>query len=298
MTASAPRRRALFRRRLAKGMVVIPGVVDALGALLARRAGFEAIYLTGAGLSVSLLGQPDIGLLTLDDVVETARRIARAADLPLLVDADTGFGGELNVQRAVRSLEAAGAAGLQIEDQGFPKRCGHLAGKSVVPAEVMVAKVRAARAARRDPNFLIVARTDARAVNGLADALKRAEAYRKAGADVIFPEALRSAEEFRVFGRKKALGVLLANMTEFGLSPALSAAELSRLGFRAALFPMTAFRVAAHAMESAFSALRHEGRTVSLLGRMQTRKELYDLIGYRDYDGWEKELLKPGRTRQ
>ena len=266
----------------------MPGIYDALSALLAEDAGFSAVYLTGAGLSTALLGVPDIGLLTLDDVAGAARRAARAAGIPVLVDADTGFGGALNVRRAVRELEDAGAAAIQIEDQTFPKRCGHLSGKSVIPAAAMVEKIRAAVAARRDSGFVVVARTDARAVNGFDDALARAKAYRAAGADVVFPEALESEQEFRRFAARFGRGHLMANMTEFGRSPALSAPELARLGYRLVLFPMTAFRVAARAMERAFRHVARAGETRSLIGRMQTRAELYRLNRYADYDRSQK----------
>jgi len=281
---------------MSKGAVPVPGVYDALTALLVEKAGFPAAYVSGAGLSVALHGQPDIGLLTLSDVADTVRRLSRATPLPMIVDADTGFGGEENVARTVRELEGAGAAGVQIEDQIFPKRCGHLEGKNVVDADVMVAKVKAAVAARRDPAFLIVARTDARGVTDLKDALRRARLYRAAGADVIFPEALESEAEFRAFGRlagpgKKSLGALMANMTEFGRSPVLSVSELARLGFRLVLFPMTAFRTAAFAVRQSLNELKRNGHTRSLLGRMHTRRELYELNHYQDFDRRERRYL-------
>ena len=280
-----------LRQLLKKGTVAVPGIYDALTALLVEKAGFQAAYVSGAGLSVALHGQPDIGLLTLSEVADTVRRLTRATPLPLIVDCDTGFGGEDNVARTVRELESAGAAGVQIEDQVFPKRCGHLSGKSVVPPDVMVAKIRAAAAARRDPDFLIVARTDARGVTGLADALRRAQLYRRAGADVIFPEALENEKEFRAFGRKKSLGALMANMTEFGRSPILSVPELARLGFGLVLFPMTAFRTAAFAVERSLAELKKQGHTGTLLERMQTRRELYELNHYQDFDRRERRYL-------
>jgi methylisocitrate lyase len=280
-----------LRDLMKRGALAVPGVYDALTALLAQKTGFQAGYVSGAGLSVSLHGQPDIGLLTLSEVAATVRRLARATPLPLIVDADTGYGGEPNVERAVRELEGAGAAGLQIEDQVFPKRCGHLSGKTVVRPEEMVAKVKAAVRARRDKNFVIVARTDARAVTGFKDALRRAEMYRKAGADVIFPEALETIEEFRAFGRKKSLGALMANMTEFGRSPILSVPELARLGYRLVLFPMTAFRTAAFAVQQSLQELKLKGHNRTLLGRMQTRRELYELNHYQDFDRREGRYL-------
>lgn len=297
MISAGPRLRDLMR----KGAVPVPGIYDALTALLVEKTGFQAAYVSGAGLSVALHGQPDIGLLTLSEVADTVRRLARATALPMIVDADTGFGGDDNVARAVRELEGAGAAGIQIEDQVFPKRCGHLTGKGVVPAEIMVSKVRAAVSARRDPGFVIVARTDARGVTGLKDALRRAELYRRAGADVIFPEALESEDEFRAFGRragagKKSLGALMANMTEFGRSPVLSVPELARLGFRLVLFPMTAFRTAAFAVQQSLNELKQKGHNRSLLGRMQTRRELYELNHYQDFDRREREYLSPSAS--
>lgn len=281
---------------LSKKSVPVAGVYDALSALLAEKAGFDVLYLSGAAMSVAELGVPDIGLLTLDEVTSVVRRTSPVVRRPILVDADTGFGGELNVVRAVRELEAAGAAGIQIEDQKFPKRCGHLSGKSLIPADEMIAKIRLAAAARRNRSFLIVARTDARGVTGMKDALARAAAYRKAGADILFPEALQSAAEFRAFGRKKTLGYLLANMTEFGRSPALTCKDLARLGFRLVLFPVTAFRVAAFAMDRAYSDMKAKGNNQQLLGRMQSRRELYELNRYAEYDArerrWQQEAVK------
>lgn len=269
-----------IRSLLKKEAILVPGVYDCLTALLAEDAGFKAVYLTGAGLSVSFLGKPDVGHLTLEDIASNARRIAGAVGIPLLVDADTGFGGPAGVVRTVRALEKAGAGGVQIEDQVPRKRCGHLKGKAVVPAREMIQKIRAAVQARRDRNFVVVARTDARGALGFQEALRRAEAYKRAGADVIFPEALESLDEFRVFGRKKILGTLMVNMTEFGLSPALSALDLARLGYRLILYPMTAFRVGAFAMRDALRKLKKKGQTRQLLHQMQTRRELYKLIGY------------------
>lgn len=279
-----------LRTLINAGVVVVPGAYDGLSAHLIKKAGFQAGYITGAGLSVSLLGKPDIGLLSLEDIAPVVRHVASVVDLPFLVDVDTGFGGVANVARVVQEMEDAGAAGIQIEDQEFPKRCGHLKGKRVVPAAEMVAKIRAAVSARQDKNFVIVARTDARGVTGVKDALVRAKAYKKAGADIIFPEALESVGEFKLFGQEKALGVLMANMTEFGRSPALTVHELASLGFRLVLYPMTAFRVAAFAMERALKRLRSTGRTQSFLNEMQTRQELYSLIHYDEFDQREKKF--------
>ncbi len=279
-------RAAEKRRRLAsllrRQAVLVPGAYDALSALLIEDNGFEAGYITGAGLSVGLLGRPDIGLLTLNDVATVTERVASVTSIPFLVDADTGFGDAAQVAKTVRRLEDAGAAAIQLEDQEFPKRCGHLDGKNVVPAAEMIAKIRSAVTARRDRNFMIIARTDARSVTGLVDALQRARLYKRAGADVIFPEALESKEEFRLFGLQKGLGVLMANMTEFGRSPALTFQELSRLGYRLVLYPMTMFRAAAFQENRVLQHLRKKGETRSLLKKLQTRQELYRLIRYAD----------------
>jgi methylisocitrate lyase len=288
-----------LKKILNERAILLPGVYEGLSALLAEQAGFEAIYLTGAGLSTSLLGQPDIGLLTLDEVAGVTERIAAVVKTPVLVDADTGFGGPFNVERTVRTLEKAGAAGLQIEDQAFPKRCGHLAGKKLIPAAEMEEKVRAAVRARRSKNFLIVARTDARAVEGLSGAIRRSRRYKKAGADILFPEALESRQEFERFGREKGLGTLLANMTEFGRSPSLTVSDLSHLGFRLVLTPMTLFRVAAKAMDEALACLKRDGHSRSLLPLMQTRSELYRLNRYDEFNQKENDrILQANRMKR
>jgi methylisocitrate lyase len=291
--------RRLLERLKKNEALLVPGAYDCLSALLIEDAGFSSCYLSGAGLSVSLLGKPDIGLLTLDEVAFMARRIAGAVSIPFIVDADTGFGGPANVWRTVRTLEDAGASAIQIEDQTFPKRCGHLSGKDVIPLEEMAAKIRAAVSARRSRDFLIVARTDARSVTGLGDALRRAAAYRRAGADIIFPEALETPAEFAAFGREKGTGSLMANMTEFGRSPALTVEQLARLGYRLVLFPMTAFRVAAYAMHESLALLRRKGQSKSLIRRMQTRAELYRLNRYARFDDAERRLSRvPIRSRR
>jgi methylisocitrate lyase len=247
-----------------------------------RLAGFEGIYLSGAALSAAS-GLPDIGLLSMSEFAEQVRAITAASSLPLLVDADTGFGGPLNLERAVREFERAGAAAIQIEDQQLPKRCGHLSGKSLVSVEEMEQKIRAAASARLDREFVIVARTDARSVEGFEAAVGRAHRYLQAGADVIFPEALPSREEFADF-RRSTQAPLLANMTEFGRSPLLSVAELNQLGYRIALFPVTAFRAAIKAAERALEEISRSGSQERVLDSMQSRAELYDLLGYREYE--------------
>ena len=257
----------------------MPGVPNAAIARQVERAGFDALYISGAGMANTTAGVPDIGLLTLTEVARLAGYIVDAVNIPALVDADTGFGGTENVARTIRELERAGLAGCHIEDQEFPKRCGHLAGKSLIPAEEMVEKIQAAVAARRDPDFLIMARTDARGVEDFPSAIKRAEKYREAGADAIFPEALQNAQEFRDFAQAIDLP-LLANMTEFGKSPLLSLGELSGLGYRMVIFPMSAFRVSMKASEEFLRTLKASGTQSDWVERMQTRQELYDLLGY------------------
>jgi methylisocitrate lyase len=264
------------------GTIAIPGVFNALLARMAEQLGFSAVYLSGGALSASH-GVPDVGLLTLTEFVEQAGHITQATRLPLLCDADTGFGEAFNVERTVRLFEQAGAAGIHIEDQELPKRCGHLSGKALVEPAVMASKVRAAVAAKRDPDFVIIARTDARGVNGFDDAVRRARLYREAGADAIFPEALETVAEFERFAQEVP-GPLLANMTEFGRSPALDLPTLARLGYRMVLYPLTAFRVAMKAARETLELLRREGSQAKALPQMLTRAELYDVLGYTDYE--------------
>ena len=233
----------------------MPGAYNAATARLIEKAGFDAVYVSGAGLANATAGVPDIGLLGLAEFAQLAGYAARAVSIPTLADADTGFGGAPHAAATVRAYERAGLAGLHLEDQVFPKRCGHLEGKAVVPVEEMAEKIRAAAKARRDADFLIVARTDARAVEGFSAAVKRAKAYLAAGADTIFPEALETAREFREFARN-VRAPLMANMTEFGRSPLLSARQLAALGYRMVIFPQTAFRVSMHAMEECLRDLK------------------------------------------
>ena len=268
-----------LRELIDRGCVAMPGVPNAAFARLVERAGFSAVYISGAGLANTTAGVPDIGLLSLTEVAQLAGYVAQAVTIPALVDADTGFGGRENVARTISALERAGLAGCHLEDQEFPKRCGHLAGKRLIPAEEMTEKIKAAVKGRQDRDFLIVARTDARAVEGFDQAVQRAAAYIEAGADAIFPEALQTAEEFRMFARAVKVP-LLANMTEFGKSPLLGLNELEKLGYRMVIFPMSAFRVAMKATEEFFGALKEQGTQAAWLDKMQTRKELYDLLEY------------------
>jgi methylisocitrate lyase len=268
-----------LRELIAKGAVMMPGVPNAGMARQVEQVGFDAVYVSGAGMANATAGVPDIGLLTLTEVAQLAGYVARAVKIPVIVDADTGFGGAENVARTIQELEAAGLAGCHIEDQEFPKRCGHLAGKSIVDLEEMVGKIKAAVAARRDPDFMIIARTDARAVEDFDRAVERAGEYAAAGADAIFPEALQSADEFRDFAKEIDVP-LLANMTEFGKSPLLSFQQLSDFGYRMVIYPQSAFRVSMKASEEFLRHLKKVGTQSDWLERMQTRDELYDLLDY------------------
>jgi methylisocitrate lyase len=270
---------AQLRKLISKGCVAMPGVPNAAFARQVERAGFDAVYISGAGLANMTAGLPDIGLLTLTEVARLAGWIAQAVSIPAIVDADTGFGGPENVARTVRELEAAGLAGCHIEDQEFPKRCGHLSGKSLIAIADMNEKIRAAAAAKRDRDFLVIARTDARAVEDFSGAVKRANEYVAAGADAIFPEALQRKEEFRDFARE-VKAPLLANMTEFGKSPLLEFRELEELGYRMVIYPQSALRVALKTTDQFFRSLRSSGSRRDWLEKMQTRDELYWLLDY------------------
>ena len=275
---------------LASGETIpVAGVFNPLSALIAEDVGFKALYFSGAAFSASL-GIPDIGLFTLDELVTAVRWVTRATDLPLIVDADTGFGEAINTYRTVKELEAAGAAAIQIEDQVMPKRCGHLDGKQVVSADDFSTKIRAASQARS--SALIVARTDAKAVRGMDDAIDRGRMYRVAGADIVFPEALESPEEFQRYSDSVG-GPLVANMTEFGKTPYLSVPEFGSLGYQLVIFPVSSLRVAARSMRSALKSILDDGTQSNLLDRMQTRSELYQLIGYKDYEGLDASLSTP-----
>src|SRR5499427_1058921 len=270
---------ARLRELIAKDAIMLPGVPNASMARQAERLGFDAVYVSGAGMANATAGVPDIGLLTLTEVVQLAGYIARAVKIPAIVDADTGFGGSENVARTIRELEAAGLAGCHIEDQEFPKRCGHLAGKSVVDVKEMAARIKAAAAARRDPDFMIIARTDARGVEDFDRTVERAQHYVEAGADAIFPEALQGEHEFRDFASKIDVP-LLANMTEFGKSPLLSFHDLAGFGYRMIIFPQSAFRVSMKASEEFLRALKESGTQKEWVDEMQTREQLYKMLDY------------------
>ncbi len=261
----------------------VVGTINAYIAMLAERAGFRAIYLSGAGVANSSYGLPDLGMTTLDNVLEDVRRITGASRLPLLADADTGFGPAHMIGRAVREFIKAGAAGIHIEDQVAAKRCGHRPGKAIVPLAEMVDRIKAAVDAKTDPDFVIMARTDALAVEGMESALERAEACREAGADMLFPEALTELAQYREFARRVDIPIL-ANMTEFGKTPLFNLTELSKAGVSLALYPLTVNRIMNQAAVLALAGLREDGHQMGLVGRMQTREELYQVLGYHEYE--------------
>jgi methylisocitrate lyase len=286
---SATDKRTDLRAALRSGKLLrFPGAVSPLVALLIERHGFEGIYVSGAALAADL-ALPDVGLTTLTEVAQRGRAVARVTDLPTLLDADTGFGEALNAARTVQDLEELGLCGCHFEDQVNPKRCGHLDHKTLVSPQTMVEKIRAAVAARRDRNFLIIARTDARAVEGLSSALERAKAYVEAGADMIFPEALENETEFERF-RSAIAAPLLANMTEFGKTKLLTASQLANLGINVVIYPVTAQRLAMKAIEHGLAVLQKEGTQKTLVDLMQTRIELYELLRYTDYSQFDKHV--------
>lgn len=283
---------ARLRAAWSSEAIMIPGAFNALTAKLAERLGFKAVYLSGASLSAGWAGLPDIGLLTQTEFAEAAATLARATSLPVVCDADTGFGEAIHVERTVRLYEEAGAAGLHIEDQAMPKRCGHLSGKSLVDIAAMTAKIKAAIAARRDRDFVIVARTDARSVLGFDAAIERARNYHAVGADMIFPEALESIDEFARFAAAIE-APLLANMTEFGRSPLIPFADLAAMGYRGVVYPVSAFRAAMRAAEMVLATLRDCGTQEEMLPQMQTRADLYDLLGYTGWEARDRSYFAP-----
>jgi methylisocitrate lyase len=289
-TASAADKRAAFRAGLDSGRLQrFPGAFSPLVAKLVAEIGFEGVYVSGAVLSADL-GLPDIGLTTSSEVAGRAQQIARVTPLPALVDADTGFGEPMNAARTVQLFEDAGVAGLHIEDQVNPKRCGHLDGKDVVDTEVAVRRIKAAVAARRDPGFVIAARTDAAAVNGIADAIDRAKAYADAGADLIFPEAMANEADFERF-RAAIDTPILANMTEFGKSKLLDAKTLENLGVNIVIYPVTLLRLAMHAAGAGLAEIADRGTQDGLLDQMQTRSDLYDLLDYEAYSSFDTSVF-------
>jgi methylisocitrate lyase len=281
----------LLRAAVKASAVQVPGAPNALVARMIEDAGFDAVYLSGAALSASVLAMPDIGLFTLTELVQQVDYMASRVAIPVIVDADTGFGDTVNVERTIADLERAGAAAIQLEDQLLPKRCGHLSGKALVTVDVMCAKLKAAAAARVDESTVIIGRTDARAVEGFDAAVERARHYLAAGADWIFPEALNSADEFRAFA-EAVNAPLVANMTEFGKSPLLDFDELSDMGYRVILYPVTLLRVTMKAVETALAILAADGSQRELLDLMQTRQELYDLLDYDTYESRDREYFQ------
>lgn len=268
----------------------VVGTVNAYSALLAERAGFKAIYISGAGVANASFGLPDLGMTSLNDVCEDVRRITSATELPLLVDADTGWGGAFNIAKTCADLIKSGAGGMHLEDQVSAKRCGHRPGKALVPAEEMIDRIKAAVDGRTDPSFVIMARTDAHAVEGQQAAVDRAAAYVEAGADMIFAEALKTLEEYRQFTSVIQVPVL-ANITEFGQTPLFTVAELGSVGIRLVLYPLSAFRAMSRAALAVYSTLRKEGTQRSVIDTMQTRAELYDVLGYHEYEQKLDELF-------
>jgi methylisocitrate lyase len=264
--------------------------VNAYSALLAEHSGFRAIYLSGAGVANASFGLPDLGMTSLNDVCEDVRRISSATDLPLLVDADTGWGGAFNIARTCAELIKSGAGGMHLEDQVAAKRCGHRPGKALVPAEEMVDRIKAAVDGRTDSEFVVMARTDAHAVEGQQAAVDRAAAYVEAGADMIFAEALKTLDEYKQFTSVVHVPVL-ANLTEFGQTPLFTVAELGSVGVRLVLYPLSAFRAMSNAALAVYGAIRKDGTQKSVVNLMQTRAELYEVLGYHDYEQKLDELF-------
>lgn len=295
----ASEKRAHLRDQLKEGRKPLrfPGSISPLVSMLIEQKGFEGVYISGAVLSNDL-GLPDIGLTTLTEVCSRGRVIAQATNLPSIIDVDTGFGGPMNAARTLREVEDAGHAGLHIEDQTLPKRCGHLAHKQLAKREDMAKKIQAMAQAKRDSHFLIVARTDARAGEGLAAAIDRAKAYVDAGAEMIFPEALKDEGEFEAFRKEIPISVpLLANMTEFGQSKLLSIDTLAKLGIDIVIYPVTALRLAMKAIEEGLDHILENGHQEGILTKMQHRKRLYEILKYRDYNQFDEDIfnfkLKP-----
>lgn len=271
------------------GIVQMPGAHNGMAALQARAAGFEALYLSGAAMTASM-GIPDLGFITVDEVSFFVRQVARASGLPVLVDGDTGYGEALNVMHMVRTFEDAGAGAVHIEDQLLPKKCGHLNDKKLADAHDMAAKVAAAARARR--HLYLIARTDAAASEGMDGAVARAKLYIEAGADAIFPEALTTADMFKEFARRMPGVPLLANMTEFGKTPFFTASEFETMGYRMVIWPVSSLRVANKAQEKLYAAIRRDGSTKTMLGEMQTRAELYDMIGLKEFEALDASIVE------
>lgn len=287
---NAAEKRAALRSSLASGRLLsFPGAFNPLCAQLIERKGFDGVYISGAVMSADLC-LPDIGIATMTEFADRGQQIARVTDLPAIIDIDTGFGEPMAAARTIRTMEEAGLSACHIEDQVMPKRCGHLDGKEVVPTETMVQRVRAAAEARRDPNFVLIARSDARAVEGLDQAIDRMKAYVDAGADMIFPEALANETEFEAV-RRAISAPLLANMTEFGKSRLLNKRELENLGFNLVIYPVTTLRLAMFGAEKGLDAILQDGDQNGVLDIMQHRRDLYDLLRYHDYNQFDQSIF-------
>ncbi|HZK12398.1 MAG TPA: methylisocitrate lyase [Atribacterota bacterium] len=285
----------MFRNLLKSNEVIsIPGTYNALIAKLIEQKGFKAIYCTGGGISTSIYGLPDIGLVTLTEMVYIIKQISDSVEIPVISDADTGYGDATNVSRTIKEFEKIGVAGVHLEDQMFPKKCGHVKGKKLISTEEMVGKIRAAVGARTDPDFVIIARTDSRAIEGMDRAVKRSKEYIKAGADIIFPEALKTKDEFAQFASNFSGFPLLANMTEFGQSPYLTVNELKEIGYKIVIFPATTQRVEMKVLSEFLEDLKRDGTQKEWVEKMQPRKELYELIKYSNYIEKQKEFISDG----
>lgn len=287
---SAAEKRAEFRKGLASGKLLqFPGAFNPLCAQLIERKGFDGVYISGAVMAADLC-LPDIGIATMTEFAERGHQIARVTDLPAFIDIDTGFGEPMAAARTIRTMEEMGLSGCHIEDQVMPKRCGHLDGKEVVPTQLMVQRVKAAAEAKRDPNFVLIARSDARAVEGLDQAIDRMKAYVDAGADMIFPEAMANEKEFEAV--RKAIKVpILANMTEFGKSRLLNRKELENLGFNVVIYPVTTLRLAMFGADKGLDAILKDGDQNGVLDIMQHRRDLYDLLRYEDYNKFDQSIF-------
>ena len=281
-----------LREVISNDSIIAPGVFNGITAIIAERVGFKAIYVSGSGIAGSM-GLPDLSITTLNEVTEEVRKIVNVTKLPVIVDVDTGFGEVLNVIRTVRMMESAGASAIHIEDQELPKKCGHLPGKKLISEKEMAKKIIAAVESRKNDDFMIIARTDARAVEGIDGAIRRAGIYIDAGADMIFPEALESYEEFAEFSKKINVP-LLANMTEFGKSPLINFSELKKLNYKIVIFPLTAFRASLLTVDEIYKELITKGTQKDILDKLMTRTRFYEIIGYDDYENEDKKISEKG----
>ena len=288
-TATATEKRSKLRKDLISGKLLqMPGAHEPIVARIIEEQKFDGIYISGGALSASM-AMPDIGLTTLSEVTQRGRQIARVTNLPALIDLDTGFGEAMNTARTIQECEELGITGCHIEDQQSPKRCGHLDNKAIIETEAMCQKISAAINAKRDPNFLVMVRTDAKSIEGIQAAIERAKAYVQAGAEAIFPEALETEKEYELF--RKAIDVpLLANMTEFGKTPLYTKKKLEEFGYNIAIYPVSSLRIAMGAIENSYATLKKEGSLISVVNQMQTRKRLYEVIKYEEYNKFDEKI--------